>query len=218
MDTSNIRAISFDCYGTLIDWQTGILAALTSLTSLPPQELLRRFAQAERTAEQPPYRPYRAVLRDVAADILGADSPHLDVLWKSVGMWPAFPDTVASLRRLQARFRVAIASNVDRDLVAGTLPRLGVTPDVVVLAQDVASYKPGRAHFDALLQQLNLPAHHILHAGESRFHDVIPATALGFPTAWVHRVQQGHSASGDDVAQASLTVDRMTALADVLGC
>ncbi len=216
----DVKAVSFDCYGTLVDWQTGILAALTPVASpaMTPQQLLLGYAQAERAAEAGPYRSYRQVLRDVARALLGASTPHVDVLWKSLPDWPVFPDTPSSLRRLQRSFKVAIVSNVDRDLFAGTVKHLGITPDVAILAGDVRSYKPARAHFDALVAALHVTPGAVVHAGESRFHDVEPANALGFKTVWVRRVAQGHSASGDDAAQPLLVVDSLEQLASELGC
>jgi 2-haloacid dehalogenase len=214
---ANIRAISFDCFGTLIDWQTGIRQALRSLANgAQNDDLLRRFATIERNAEQPPYRLYKAVLEDVAIEL--APSAPRDALWRSLPQWPAFPDTAAALQQLQRRFKIAIASNVDDDLWAATQPKLGITPDAVVTAEQVRSYKPGRPHFDALINRLALEPAQILHAGESLYHDVEPASALGFQTVWVRRVASGNSASGPGVtgAAAQATVASMHDLAALL--
>lgn len=212
-----IRAISFDCFGTLIDWQTGILRALRPhAAGLSDRDLLRRFAEAERRAEQPPYRTYKAVLEQAAGEL--APAADRGVLWRSLSEWPAFADTAPALKRLQARFRIAIASNVDDDLWSATQPKLGITPDAVVTAEQVRSYKPDRAHFDELCARLALEPWQILHAGESLYHDVEPATQLGFPTVWVRRVRDGPSASGPAVtgAQAGAVVGSMWELADLI--
>ena len=225
IDLSHIRALSFDCYGTLIDWQTGILHAVRPALSgprraQPDAEIISTFASAEREAERPPYVPYKDVLRQVMVRLagIGGHSPDPDTLWRSVPHWPAFPETPGALGRLQARFRLAIASNVDDDLFAGTLPKLGVMPETIVTAQQVRSYKPGRAHFDELLRRLKLRPEQVLHVGESRYHDVEPAGALGFPTVWVNRTGAAPSASGPGGGEPTRTVRTLSELADVLGC
>ena len=221
-DHAGVCALSFDCYGTLIDWQTGILSAVKPVLAglgrrLRDGEIIAAFAAAEREAERPPYTSYKNVQRRVMAAMVGLPSrmvggeglgvgealhgepdavDTLDALWCSIPNWPAFPETSVALRRLAARFRLAIVSNIDDDLFAHTQPKLGIVPDVVVTAQQVRSYKPGRAHFDELLRRLNLRPGQILHVAESRYHDIEPASAIGFPTAWVNRTGRSASASG----------------------
>jgi 2-haloacid dehalogenase len=201
-----IRAISFDCYGTLIDWQTGILRAARPVLArhgikMADAEIVRKFAAAERQAERGAYVTYKGVLRRVMREMLGergdaAGDGDVDALWRSIGEWPAFADTAGALRRLRAKFRVCIASNVDNDLFALTAPKLGIKPDVVVTAEQVCSYKPAEGHFRELLSRLRLKAEQVLHAGESVYHDVEPAGAMGFQTVWVDRQRGGASASG----------------------
>jgi 2-haloacid dehalogenase len=113
----------------------------------------------------------------------------------SVPSWPPFADTVPSLRALATRYRLAVVSNVDDDLFAGTAARLEVPFAEVVTAQQVRSYKPARAHFDAVLRRLGLPRERVLHVAQSLFHDIAPATALGFPCVWVNR-RAGRTGSG----------------------
>jgi 2-haloacid dehalogenase len=235
--TNDLRAVSFDCYGTLIDWQAGIEAAIAPLragmTSIPQgTALFERFAALEREAEMPPYASYKDVLREVAAGLLGVSGPCelLDVLWRSLGEWPAFPDTPASLRRLRARFgTLAVLSNVDDDLFASSHTRLGSTTandptplrlDIVVTAQQVRSYKPAEATFRALLTALRLEPGQVLHVAESRYHDIEPASRLGFRTAWVQR-QRDASASGPATiagVRPDFHVHNLTELCDALGC
>ncbi len=200
---AHVEALTFDCYGTLVDWQRGIvdvlapqLAALGRPTE--PAALLGRFAEAERRAERGPWRPYRSVLRDVAREILGPETAPASwgALPASVGSWPSFEETVPALRRLARSYRLAIVSNVDAALFEGTRRRLEVELAAVVTAEQVRSYKPGRAHFDEVLRRLGLPAERVLHVAESRYHDVEPAAALGFSTAWIDRSRGGASASG----------------------
>jgi 2-haloacid dehalogenase len=224
-----IRAISFDCYGTLIDWQTGILRAARPVLVkhgivMPDEEIVRRFAVAERRAEGGTYITYKGVLKRVMREMLGergeSAGEDVDALWRSIGEWPAFGDTASGLRRLRAKFKVCIASNVDNDLFAMTLPRLGVKPDVVVTAEQVCSYKPREGHFRELLARLGLRAEQVLHAGESVYHDVEPASALGFQTAWVDRQRGGASASGagEREGRADMVVGSVAELADLLRC
>jgi 2-haloacid dehalogenase len=219
-----IRAISFDCYGTLVDWQSGLLAAAGPVLDrlgidMAPAPLFRAFADAERRAERPPYRAYRDVLRSVAGELFGpgAAPADLDALWRSIGDWPAFADTVPSLRRLKARYRLCVASNIDDDLFALTAPKLGVALDELVTAQQVRSYKPGEAHFHALRTRLKREAREILHVAESRFHDIEPASRLGFITAWVDRTGGGASASGPGGGEAMLRVGSLSELVGTLG-
>lgn len=236
-DMTDVRAVSFDCYGTLIDWQAGIEAAVAPLRAGSPSiphgpSLFARFAALEREAEKPPYASYKDVLREVAAGLLGVSGPCelLDVLWRSLGEWPAFGDTPASLRRLRARFgTLAVISNVDDDLFAASHARLGAptgadpTPlrlDVVVTAEQVGSYKPAETNFRALLDALRLSPEQVLHVAESRYHDIEPASRLGFRTAWVQR-QRDASASGPGTiasVEPDLHVHSLAALCDALGC
>lgn len=233
----DIRVVSFDCYGTLIDWQGGIEAAVAPLRAGMPSiphgpALFERFAALEREAEMPPYASYKDVLREVAAGLLGVSGPCelLDVLWRSLGEWQAFPDTSGALRRLRTRFgTLAVLSNVDDDLFASSHARLGATTaadptplrlDVVVTAQHVRSYKPDEANFRALLAALRLAPHQVLHVAESRFHDIEPASRLGFRTAWVQR-QRDSSASGPATSadvRPDLHVHNLIELCDALGC
>ncbi|MFO0860669.1 MAG: HAD-IA family hydrolase [Phycisphaerales bacterium] len=198
-----IRAVSFDCYGTLIDWQRGLCDALEplrpGLPSLPRgEELFREFARLERESEKPPYRSYKDVLREVMSGLTGIAGPCelLDTLWRSIADWPAFPDTARSLQRLKAKFgKLAVLSNIDDDLFAASHARFGARLDAVVTAQQSRSYKPDETNFRALLAALKLEPRRVLHVAESRFHDIQPAKRLGFHTAWVQR-QSGPSASG----------------------
>jgi 2-haloacid dehalogenase len=221
---SGVRALSFDCYGTLIDWQRGLLDASVPVLrrlgrEMTPAEVFAAFAAAERRAERPPYRPYREVLRSVAAELFGPEAGpgDLDALWRSIGAWPAFADTAPSLGRLKTRYRIAVASNIDDDLFAGSAAKLDVALDVLVTAEQVRSYKPGEAHFRALCTRLGLGPGEILHVGESRFHDVEPASRLGFRTVWVNRTGADASASGPGGGTPDLRVGSMAELAERLG-
>lgn len=218
IDPSAIKACTFDCFGTLMDWSSGILAALRPLasqhaTGMSERDLLTRYASEERAVEAGAYRSYRDVLREVTRRMFGegADSR---VLAESLAGWEPFVDTVASLARLRSRFRLGVLSNIDDDLFEPVLEKLGRPFEVVVTASQVKSYKPGEAHFREGLRRLELEPHEVLHVAESRFHDIEPAQRMGIRTVWVDR---GRSASGVGEAQADLTVGSLGELADQLG-
>lgn len=223
-----IRALTFDCYGTLIDWERGLLAALAPLfqssgRTLDRGRVLTAFARHEREVESGPYRTYRdvqiAVLERLAGEFnVRIPLGHEALLAESIPAWPAFDETPAALRALKRRFRLAVLSNIDDDLFdtpGGTRERLGVPLDDFISAQQVRSYKPGRAHFDDALRRLRLEPAQILHVAESRYHDIAPAKSLGFRTVWVNRhAAGGPSASGESDATPDLEVpDLMTLVA-----
>ena len=132
-------------------------------------------------------------------------------------MWPPWPDTVAALHRLKARFRLVILSNVDDDLFAGTRPRLGVEFDEVITAQQAQAYKPSLKIFELALSRINTPAHRLLHVGQSIYHDVIPAQSLGLATVWVNRpsARPGIGAVKAAAATPDVTVSSLQQLADM---
>lgn len=229
VDPGAFEALTFDCYGTLVDWERGLLDALRPLTAAhgvawPGDEsMLERFAAAESAAEAGPWRPYRAVLEDVARTLgrgLGLEATDEEVsgFAASVSRWPPFPDTVAALRALGSRYRLAVVSNVDDDLFEGTAALLGIAFDQVVTARQVRSYKPARAHFDEVLRRLDLPRERVLHVAQSLYHDVAPAKALGFTCVWVNRRQgrAGGGATAPARAAADLELPDLAALAELL--
>ena len=186
--------LTFDCYGTLIDWGAGMVDFLQPLllahdAHVVDDFLLEFFADKEPQAQKDG-RPYREVLADVLTQ-LGerlAFTPSEEALAgfaDSVGEWPVFGDTVASLRRLAERFDLAVISNVDNALFARTAERLEVPFRLVVTAEDVGVYKPDRRMFDAARKSLGDAR--ILHVAQSPFHDIEPAAALGLDTAWIQR-------------------------------
>lgn len=207
MEFKEVEACTIDCFGTLIDWSTGILAALGPLAKrhapgMSERDLLDRYAREERAVEAGPYQSYRAVLGDVTHRMFGQAADPA-ALARSLATWEPFPDTVESLRRLRGRFRLGVLSNIDDDLFEPILDKLGRPFEVVVTAAQVQSYKPREAHFREGLRRLGIEAHEVLHVAESRFHDVEPARRMGFRTAWVDR---GRSASGQGAAVADVTV------------
>jgi 2-haloacid dehalogenase len=219
------EALTFDCFGTLVDWESGILDALLPVVTshgvaAEPDRLLRLYADAESDLEAGPYLPYAEVLGRVMERIgtaLGFEpSPEeRGRLARTLPAWPLFPDTVTSLASLARRYRLAIVSNVDDDLFAGVARRLAVPFDAVITAQQVRSYKPAPAHFLRALKTLRLPAERVLHVAQSRFHDVAPARALGFTTVWVNRRsgREGPGATPEAGAVADLQIPDLASLA-----
>jgi 2-haloacid dehalogenase len=197
LDYGRFDALTFDCYGTLIDWERGILDGLRPVLAakgIDPSddELLEVFARAEAAAEAGPYRRYRAILAGCLHDVAGAfgiaaSDADAAAFGGSVGSWPAFPDSTAALRQLQTRFRLGVITNCDDDLFAASNTRLGVTFDWIVTAQSVGSYKPDPRNFEAAFEVLGLPRERILHVAQSLFHDHVPAKALGLSTVWIDR-------------------------------
>ena len=197
LDFTRFEIITFDCYGTLIAWETGILTALRHILSahgkkIDDATLLHLYGDFEQLSEQDPFHPYREVLQSVVRRF-GAElgfTPAPDEtrsLPDSLARWKPWPDTIAALRQLKTKFRLAIVSNVDDDLFAATRPQLGVDFDEVITAQQAQAYKPSLKIFELALNRIHAPAHRVLHVGQSIYHDVIPAQSLGLATVWVNR-------------------------------
>jgi 2-haloalkanoic acid dehalogenase type II len=200
-DFDRFEAMSFDCYGTLIDWETGIANALRPWAArsgllLDDQALIAAYGRHETHVEDDmPSALYPIILgetlrrvgNDLGAAVSDSDATEFG---NSVKDWPAFPDTAAALKRLATRFKLIILSNIDRASFAASNPRLGVTFDAIVTAEDVGSYKPQLAHFDRLfeeIERLGVARDRLVHVAESLFHDHQPAAALGLPSVWIHR-------------------------------
>jgi 2-haloacid dehalogenase len=205
IDYGRFDALTFDCYGTLIDWETGILAGLrASLAGLRPppsdDELLERYARAEAALEAGPYLRYREVLARGLADVCRAygvepTDAAADAFGGSVPDWPAFPDSAAALARLKTRFRLGVITNCDEDLFAGSKRRLGIEFDWIVTAESVGSYKPNPRNFTIALERIGVPGERVLHVAQSLFHDHVPAGRLGLSSVWIDR-RHGRAGSG----------------------
>jgi 2-haloalkanoic acid dehalogenase type II len=189
------RALTFDCYGTLVDWDDGILAALRALPSLADADLARLVREREReelALLAGPFRLYGAILEESlrrAARLQGREVPATEARAFALGMgdWMPFPDAPRALARLSRRFTLAILSNVETVILARSVARLGASFRTLVTAEEVRSYKPARAHFDEGLRRLGLARADVLHVAGSLVHDVVPARALGFDVAWIDR-------------------------------
>lgn len=201
MRLSDFDALSFDCYGTLIDWEAGIATALrpwaqASGVTLSDEELLTAYAAHEARAEHDhPADLYPQILAQ-AMRSLGAElgAPVSDAqaaaFGRSVPDWPAFPDSPDALARLATRYQLIILSNIDRTSFAGSNARLGVTFTSILTAEDIGSYKPSPRNFEALqaeVARLGIAEGRLLHVAQSLFHDHVPAKAIGLPTVWINR-------------------------------
>ena len=213
--------VTFDCYGTLIDWRGGIADAFARAAAadglrIDRDALLAMYVEAEHAVEVEAHRPYRDVLAETARRLgprlgwpLSADRARF--LPESLAGWRPFPDTNGALERLAAAgYRLGILSNVDDDLLAATRRHFIVDFEIVVTAQQVGSYKPAPGHF--LTARRRIGDARWLHAAQSYFHDVVPARALGIPVAWINR--QGEPPAG--AARADRELRSLTDLADWL--
>lgn len=202
-DLTEFEVLTFDCYGTLIDWETGLWDALQPLLTLNGTEVITRAEalaaisdlESAQQAETPAML-YSEVLETVHRGFAGRfdlkTTPDLDRAYgASVPHWPAFPDTADALRRLKHRFRLVILSNVDREGFAASARKLGVAFDAVYTAEDVGSYKPDPRNFEFMLDRLDrdldIGRGAILHTAQSLFHDHVQARAFGLANAWIDR-------------------------------
>ncbi|MGE0442533.1 MAG: haloacid dehalogenase type II [Gemmatimonadales bacterium] len=225
MTFDHVTALTFDCYGTLIDWEAGILAAIRAVLgprgiARSDDELLGTFAEVESPIQQETFQRYRTVLDRTMAALshrFGFEPTPAECrsLADSVPTWEPFPDTVTALRRLAERFDLGIISNVDDDLFAGSAARLGVPFAWVVTAEQVGSYKPARTNFHRALERIGRPWNEVVHCAQSLYHDVGPARSLGLATVWVDRRRGriGGGATPPSAARPDLTVPDLATLA-----
>ena len=225
-DYDAFDALTFDCYGTLIDWEAGLLAAFHPILiahgiAVDDEDLLTQYARHEAAAEAGPYLTYRNVLArglaDVAAETGFTPKPaEIDAFAESVADWPAFPDTGAALARLTNRFRLGVITNCDDDLFAASQRRLGVRFDWVITAQQARAYKPSERNFQLAFERIGLPRERILHVAQSLFHDHVPAKRLGLMTVWIDRRHDrpGSGATPPAAATPDARFVDMTSFAD----
>lgn len=230
MGLSDFHALSFDCYGTLIDWEAGLGLALCEWSDAHALELSRdalieAYGQFEtRVQQQFPGSIYQEImvrtLRLVAsafdADVTAEEAADFAA---SVGRWPAFADSSAALQRLKERFKLVILSNVDRGSFYLSQTRLQVEFDAVITAQDVGSYKPHAANFAYLekrVAEMGISQNRILHVAQSLYHDHEPARAAGLATVWIDRRwdQAGFGATPAPVSEACKANWRFTSMAE----
>ena len=197
IDFDRFTHLTFDCYGTLIDWESGILAAVRPVLErhgvAPSDErVIELYATFEAAKEAGPFIPYREVLRGVMAGIASdvgfkPEEADLDALPDSVPRWQPFPDTMDSLRALGGRYKLVVLSNIDDAIFSRTADHLGVRFDEVFTSQQIQSYKPSLENFRYALKKLEVPTGRVLHVAQSLYHDHAPAKSLGFTTVLVRR-------------------------------
>ncbi len=187
------RWATFDCYGTLIDWNAGIARELERLFGRG--DLLPRYHEIEPAIEEEdPTRSYREVLtlaleRLSAQEHLALTAGEEDALARSLPDWPMFPDVRPALERVRARgWRLAILSNTDADLLAASRERLGVPFDLTIVASEIGSYKPSHRHWEVFFEETHADREHHVHVAQSHFHDIVPAHELGLRSVWINRL------------------------------
>ncbi len=229
LDFSKYSWLTFDCYGTLIDWESGIVNAVRPLLAASGRNvsddgILELYAAIEAREEAGPYRPYREILetcmRRMAARLaVSLDDHQAQAFVNTIGNWPPFPDSVNALARLKRRYKLGVISNIDDDMFAQTSKLLGDPFDTVITAQQAKSYKPSANNFKLALDRIGEPAAKILHCAQSLYHDVAPGNALGFATVWVDRRagQRGSGATPPSKAEPDLRVGSVAELADKAG-
>lgn len=197
MNLNDVDALSFDCYGTLIDWESGLAEQLGKIApDLDDETRLTTYADIEAELERDqPTTPYREIVLQAAlafGEAVGiAVTPELaEEIGASVGDWPAFADSAEALAQLQPRYKLIILSNIDNQSFAGSNRQLGVEFDAVLTAEDIGSYKPSPRNFEALLAHVDamgIPRHRLVHVAQSLFHDHVPAKDAGLTTVWINR-------------------------------
>jgi len=197
LDFNKYSVLTFDCYGTLIDWESGILNALRPIfiahqVKIHQDEALGLFGELETAQERGPYKMYRIVLQDVLADMgarLGFQPTDDErrAFGESVRDWEPFADTADALAKLKRKFKLVILSNVDDDLFEDSAKKLRVAFDDVITAQQCQSYKPSPNNFRVAEKRVGVPKQQWLHVAQSLFHDIAPAKKMGLDTVWVNR-------------------------------
>ena len=224
MKTSDFAALSFDCYGTIINWEAGILAELRPWAerhkiTVEDDAFLRAYGELEPACEhEMPGKLYPDILTEVHRRLAyrfgaKADEAAARDFGGSVGRWPPFPDSAAALQDLKRRHKLAILSNVDRASFAASNAQLGVTFDLIVTAQDVGSYKPDLRNFEQLLREMKgigIGKGSILHCAQSLYHDIAPAKRLGLKTLWVNR-RKGKAGPGATPVSRGVRADMVVA-------
>jgi 2-haloacid dehalogenase len=227
LNFSQFEYLTFDCYGTLINWEAGILAALRPIfvarsIEVSDEALLELFGEFEAQAESVEFEAYREILAGVVRAFarrfrFSPTSGEVQSLPQSLASWPPFPDTVGALRKLHTRYKLAIISNVDDDLFAASAKLLQVPFDAVITAQQAGSYKPSLNNFLLAFRKIGAPREKLLHVAQSLYHDIAPARTLDLKCVWVNRRanQQGAGATNPSAALPDLEVPSLQALADL---
>ena len=231
LDFNQFEVVSFDCYGTLIDWESGILPVLKQLLSsreidLSENQTLELFAEFESELEKDKndYIKYRDILQQIVQKFgqrfnFEPTGTELNSLADSLKNWRPFPDTVAALQALKQKYKLAVISNIDDDLFAGTAKHLQVELDWLITAEQVRSYKPSTRNFEFAIERMGIAPSKLLHVAQSLYHDTVPAASMGISTVWVNRRQDrtGFGATLPASAQPDLEVPDLKTLVESIG-
>jgi 2-haloacid dehalogenase len=233
LDANKYEVLSFDCYGTLVDWESGIISGLrpvlrTHGVEATDDEILALHAQTEHglqaTSKKGSYVKYRDVLAEEVREAgrrwgFEPSPSEVEALPDSVRYWLPFPDTVNALRALKGTYELAIISNIDDGLFALTARYLEVEFDYIVTAEQAGTYKPSQNNFELALERIGVAPERILHVAESLFHDHVPAKRMGLDTAWIHRraAKGGFGATPPAEAEPDLEVPDLESLVHALG-
>lgn len=212
LNYDQFKILTFDCYGTLIDWETGILNVLRPLliehgVAVGDDQILETYSEIEAAIEAGSYKPYRAVLSGVMVNFgqqFGfSPKPHeFTALADSIADWPPFEDTIDALKALKSKFQLGIISNIDDDLFKGSNKQLQVEFDHIITAEQVGAYKPSLKNFEFAVERIRLPKENILHVAQSLFHDHVPAKQFGLRTVWINRRRSQVGSGATPPAQA----------------
>ena len=225
---TDIEVLTFDCYGTLIDWEAGLLAAIMPILTthqirMDEAKLLGLYAEFEGEAERGAFQNYKSILRGVMDRFakhlnVDFDDAERESLVESIKRWQPFPDTVEALRTLKKRFKLAVISNTDDDIFSFTQQQLVVKFDYIITAEQVKSYKPSLNNFHSALKRIGVPTEHIVHVAQSLYHDVAPANQLGLRSVWVDRYgKRRQGATLPSNAKPTIVVPDLRSLADLAG-
>lgn len=223
------EVVTFDCYGTLIDWESGIPRALNPLLSaheiqLTDKDILELYATLETEAEAGDFMNYKAILRTVLEGFglkfgFAPDMKELEYFAMSVRDWPPFSDSAEALHALKKRYKLAIISNVDDDLFEFSRKQLQTDFDWIITAEQVQAYKPSTKNFHHAIKRIGIPQEKILHVAQSLFHDIAPAKKLGLATVWINRRhdREGFGATPPAEAIPDLEVPDLQTLVSIIG-
>src|SRR5919197_4710023 len=210
------RWATFDCYGTLIDWDGGIRRELARVFGEDRAgEQLERYHEIEPTLQAGGERTYREVMAGVMS-ALGAPAGEEDALALALPSWEPFPEVRPALEEARARgWKLAILSNTDRDFIEASMERIGVPFELAIVASEIGSYKPRHAHWQRFFERVDVPRDRYVHVAQSHFHDIVPARELGLRSVWINRYDERHAPGATrelpDLARLPETLDELAA-------
>ncbi|HEX9379135.1 MAG TPA: HAD-IA family hydrolase [Gaiellaceae bacterium] len=210
------RWATFDCYGTLIDWNRGIRRELARVFGEDQADVrLDRYHEIEPSLQAGSERSYREVMTDAMRE-LGAPETEVSGLAEALPSWEPFPEVRPALEDARARgWKLAILSNTDRDFIEASLERIGVPFELAIVASEIGSYKPGHAHWSRFFAETGAPRERHVHVAQSHFHDIAPANDLGLRSIWINRYRERHEPRPtrelDDLSRLPDTLDELVA-------